>query len=152
METVRWLDGHQQTTWRAYLDSTRLLFRALDRQLERDAGISLVDFEVLVALVEAPGRRLRMHELAVVVASTRSGVTRVVTRLAANGCVRRVRCEQDKRGRYAELTGAGAEKLCQAAPGHVATVRATMFDLLDEQQTAQLWHIASTLRAHLLDS
>ncbi len=48
------LSAEEQNTWRAYLDATRLLLQALDRQLTRDAGISFTDFELLVVLSEAP--------------------------------------------------------------------------------------------------
>lgn len=103
--------------WRSYLESTRLLLRALDRQLSADAGISLSDFEVLALLSEAPQRRLRMSELADSVATTRSGITRAVARLVGLGWVQRAECTEDKRGSYAELTDAGLQKVRAAAPG-----------------------------------
>lgn len=43
MTAVRWLDATERAMWRAYLESTWLLFRSLDRQLARDASISLAD-------------------------------------------------------------------------------------------------------------
>lgn len=89
MESVRWLTDSEQSAWRAYLDSTRLLQRVLDQQLMRDSDISFTDFELLVALSEAPGRQLRMSELADAVMATRSGVTRAVNRLVGAGWVRR---------------------------------------------------------------
>ncbi len=54
MDSPRWLDDAEQHAWRAYLDATRLLMAALDRQLTRDSKISLTDFELLVALSERP--------------------------------------------------------------------------------------------------
>jgi len=93
--------------WRGYLDYTRLLLQALDRQLARDAGLSFTDFEILVVLSEAPARRMRMRELADAMTTTRGGVTRAVSRLVGAGWVRRVECEDDKRGTLAELTDKG---------------------------------------------
>lgn len=110
MEGVEWLSAAEYEMWRGYLDSTRLLLRALDRQLEVDAGISFADFEVLALLSEAPERRLRMSEIADAAMTTRSGVTRAVNRLADAGWLRRVECDEDKRGWYAELTEAGFAK------------------------------------------
>ncbi|WAM18373.1 MarR family winged helix-turn-helix transcriptional regulator [Rhodococcus sp. JS3073] len=152
MEPTRWLSAEEQNTWRAYLDATRLLLQALDRQLTRDAGISFTDFELLVVLSEAPQRQLRMRELADAVTTTRSGVTRAISRLVDTGWVRRVECEDDKRGTLAELTGAGAEKLAAASPGHVAEVRRTMFDLLSPRDVGILGHDFSEMRAHLLEN
>jgi DNA-binding MarR family transcriptional regulator len=150
MDEVRWLDAAEQETWRAYLDSTRLLLQALDRQLQADAGISFTDYELLVRLSEAPGRRLRMHCLAEATFSTRSGVTRAVIRLEQAGWVRRIECPDDKRGTYAELTEAGAAKLAAAAPGHVTAVRAHLLDLLTAGQAAQVRAAGTRVREHLL--
>ena len=149
MSDVRWLDADEQRTWRAYLDTTRLLVRALDRQLESDAGISLTDYELLVQLSEAPGSRLRMRDLADRTLSTRSGVTRAVTRCERLGWVRRVECEDDRRGTLAELTPAGMDKLAATAPGHVATVRANMFDRLTAAEQQQLGAICTHLAENL---
>ncbi|ANS24960.1 MarR family winged helix-turn-helix transcriptional regulator [Rhodococcus opacus] len=151
MEPTRWLSAEEQNTWRAYLDATRLLLQALDRQLTRDAGISFTDFELLVVLSEAPQRQLRMRELADAVTTTRSGVTRAISRLVDTGWVRRVECEDDKRGTLAELTDAGAEKLAAASPGHVAEVRRNMFDLLSPRDVGILGHDFSEMRTHLLE-
>ncbi len=150
MTEVRWLDAAEQQAWRAYLDATRLLVQVLDRQLETAAGISFTDYELLVKLSEAPGRRLRMRDLADAALSTRSGMTRAVTRLEQAGWVRRVECEEDRRGMYAALTPDGLAKLTATAPGHVAAVRAHVFDKLTGPQVQQLGdtcgHLAEFLR------
>lgn len=150
MESVKWLNESEQRAWRAYLDSTRLLQRVLDQQLERDSDISFTDFELLVALSEAPGRQMRMSELADAVTATRSGVTRAVTRLVGAGWVRRVECVDDKRGSNAELTVLGAEKLASASPAHVEAVRENMFDLLSPRDVERLGEVFGEMRRHLL--
>jgi DNA-binding MarR family transcriptional regulator len=149
VDDVRWLDQQEQTAWRAYLDGTRMLFQELDRQLEAEADLSLTDYELLVRLSEAPDGTLRMRDLANATLSTRSGVTRAVTRAERAGWVRRVECEDDKRGMNAELTEAGRAKLASAAPGHVKAVRENLLDLLSRDQLDQLTAIGSSLRRHL---
>lgn len=138
--------------WRAYLDCTRLLLRALDRQLVRDAGLCSTDFEILVVLSESPARRLRMGELAEVMTATRGGVTRAVSRLVGEGWVRRVECEDDRRGMLAELTDQGAAKLADAAPGHVAAVRQCMFDVLSPHDVSRLAGLYTEMRSHLREN
>lgn len=152
MADVRWLDAAEQRMWRSYLDCTRLLLQALDRQLVRDSGLSLTDFELLVLLSEAPGRRLRMRELADAMTTTRGGVTRAVSRLVDAGWARRVDCEDDKRGTLAELTANGAAKLADAAPGHVAAVRENMFDLLRRNDVDRFGRLYADMRDHLRES
>jgi len=146
---VQWLDPEEQQAWRAYLETTRLLIPALDRQLQADAGISFTDYGVLVQLSEAPGRQMRMRDLAEATVSTPSAVTRAVTRLEEAGWVRRVECEDDRRGMNAVLTRAGAAKLAAAAPGHVAAVRANVFDHLTATQVRQLRAIHGRLAERL---
>jgi DNA-binding MarR family transcriptional regulator len=72
-----------------------------------------------------------------------------VTRLEQTGWVRRVECEADKRGMEAELTDAGAAKLVATAPGHVAAVRAHMFDLLTPRQVENVRAVGARMRDHL---
>jgi DNA-binding MarR family transcriptional regulator len=151
MSAVKWLDPHEQDAWRAYLESNRLLIQALDRQLQRDAGLSFTDYELLVQLSEAPGQRMRMRDLADATLSTRSGATRAVTRLEEAGWVRRVECADDKRGTEAELTRAGAAKMAATAPGHVAAVRTHMFDLLTPGQVEQVRAVGDQMRHQLLN-
>jgi DNA-binding MarR family transcriptional regulator len=148
-EKVRWLTADEQAAWRALLDGTRMLFQSLDRELTADADLSLTDYELLVRLSEAPGGRLRMRDLADATLSTRSGVTRAVTRAEKVGWVRRVECADDRRGMNAELTDAGRAKLAASAPGHVETVRQNLIDLLSPEQLGQLTRIGETVRDHL---
>ena len=147
---TQWLNAAEQQMWHGYLDSTRLLLRTLDRQLTAESGINLTDFEILVLLSEAPGRRMRMNELADGTLTTRSGVTRAVKRLVEAGWVQQARCEDDKRGQYAELTEAGMDKLRTAAPGHVNVVRANIFDLLSPRDVELFGHAYGRIRDNLL--
>jgi DNA-binding MarR family transcriptional regulator len=144
-----WLTPEEQAAWRAYLGTTRLLVQTLDRQLEVDSGLSFTEYETLVRLSEAPGHRMRMRDLAGVSVATRSGVTRTVTRLEQAGWVRRVECRDDRRGMHAELTDAGAAVLAAAAPGHVASVRAHIFDHLTGAEVTQLREVFDRIRRHL---
>lgn len=151
MET-QWLSEEEQQMWRGYLDSTRLLMRALDRQLAADSAINLSDFEILALLSEAPQQRMRMNELADITVTTRSGVTRAVKRLIDAGWAQQVKCDEDKRGLFAELTEAGAEKLRTAAPGHVKAVRTNLFDLLSPREVELFTHSYGQIRDNLLSN
>jgi DNA-binding MarR family transcriptional regulator len=147
MSEPPWLDDAQQRAWRAYLESTILLFEALDRQLQRDAGMPHAYFEILVRLSEAEGRALRMSELADDTHSSRSRLSHAVARLEERGWVVRQDCETDRRGQLAVLTDAGFAVLEAAAPGHVEAVRRYVIDRLTPEQVAQLTAIGETIVA-----
>ena len=142
---TRWLDADEQRAWRGYLAATRLLNAQLDRQLQRDSGIPHAYYEILVRLSEAPGRTLRMSELADVSESSRSRLSHAVARLEEAGWVRRESCSTDRRGAFAVLTDTGFAALDAAAPGHVEAVRRYLFDRLSAQQIRQLDEISQAM-------
>jgi len=122
-----------------------LLFDALDRQLQRDAGIPHAYYEILVRLSETECRSMRMSELADATRSSRSRLSHAVARLEERGWLKRVECATDKRGQVAVLTDAGFAALVDAAPGHVEAVRKHMIDQLSAEQISQLEQIGLTI-------
>ncbi|AWW39093.1 MULTISPECIES: MarR family winged helix-turn-helix transcriptional regulator [Streptomyces] len=140
-EEPRWLTEEEQRVWRSYLHATTLLDDHLDRQLQRDAGMPHVYYGLIVSLAEAPGRRLRMTELAMRAKITRSRLSHAIARLEQSGWVRREDCPSDKRGQFAVLTDEGMEVLEQSAPGHVAAVRQALFERLTPEQQKSLGEI-----------
>ena len=134
----RWLDDDQQRTWRAWLTVSELLPRALDAQLQRDAGISHAAYVVLAMLSESPTRSRRMNDLARRANQSQSRLSHTVARLEERGWVRRERSEEDGRGSLAVLTDAGWDVVTKVAPGHVEAVRQALFDPLTVEQTATL--------------
>lgn len=146
---TRWLDSDEQRTWRSFLAASRGLMDALDRELQRDAGLPHAYYEILVRLSEAPDRQLRMSELAEATGSSRSRLSHAVARLEESGWVRRQDCPTDRRGQVASLTESGFATLAAAAPGHVEGVRRHLFDQLSTAQVGQLRQICETLLGQL---
>src|SRR6187401_467343 len=145
----RWLDAEEQKAWRAWLYSSLLLQDRLDRELTHQTGISHAYYEILVALSEAPGRMMRMSELADKCLSSRSRLSHAVSRLEERGWVRRQVCAEDGRGQLAVLTDEGFAALEAAAPVHVESVRAHLFDQLTPQQVENMRDLGETLLRHL---
>jgi DNA-binding MarR family transcriptional regulator len=132
--TSRSLVEHEQATWQAYFDATRLLFEELDRRVNEDAGISLADFGVLARLADADEWGMRMSDLADSTVFSKSRISHAVDRLETLGLVERSACPTDRRGSYASLTEAGRHKLTQAMPGHSETVRRHLFEQLSMEE------------------
>lgn len=137
-QEVRWLSAEQQAQWRAFRDGNALLNDVLARELDADSGLSLGEYEVLVRLSEAPGRTMRMSELADGLAHSRSRLTHTIRRMEAAGLVERTACREDARGVNATMTEAGWERLVAAAPGHVRAVREHLVDVLTADQLEAL--------------
>ncbi|MEV3978528.1 MarR family winged helix-turn-helix transcriptional regulator [Nonomuraea sp. NPDC049655] len=146
---TRWLDPDEQQTWRDFLAAGQLINEALDRQLQREAGMPHTYYMILVALSEAPDRSMRMSELAARAQSSQSRLSHAVARLEERGWVRRERCPADGRGNVAVLTDEGFATLAATAPGHVEEVRRSLFDVLTREQVRELGAICSAVRAAL---
>jgi DNA-binding MarR family transcriptional regulator len=123
----------------------RLVREALERQLQRDVAMPMTYYIILAMLSEAPNRTLRMSELADIAGTSQSQLSHAATRLEESGLVMRRRCETDKRGYLATLTDEGFDVLKRAAPSHVESVRTVLFDVLTDEQVAQLRAIAEAV-------
>ena len=134
MTRTRWLDEEEMRAWHAFLAASALVDRRLDQQLKEDAGISHLQYEILVRLSAKCDHEMRMTELADALLNSKSGLTYQVSQLEKAGLVRRRSCTSDDRAVFAVLTPAGEELLARAAPGHVALVRQLLIDVLTPEQ------------------
>lgn len=132
--------------WRTFLRAHAQVTRRLETDLVAEHDLPLASYDVLVQLVEAPGRRLRMTELADLVLISRSGLTRLVDRLAREGLVRREACESDARGLFTVLTDAGFERLRSASRTHLRGVE----EYAVGRFTANELRVFGDLLAHLV--
>ena len=145
---MSWLSAEEQAAWRPFV---AVLFRmpaALDAQLQKEAGISHFEYMVLSSLSEAPGRTLRMSDLAALASGSLSRLSHVVSRLESRGWVRREACPGDGRFINAVLTDEGWAKVVATAPGHVAAVRKLLVDVLSPEELRALGSVSE----HLLEA
>jgi DNA-binding MarR family transcriptional regulator len=136
------LDALELAAWKGMLLAYRNLTTAIDERLEREHELSLSSYEVLLMLSGAPERSMRMGALADGLLLSRSGLTRLVDRMVARGLVERHTCSEDRRGTWARLTAAGAEKFRQARPTNLAAIREQFVSRLDEsdlERLASVW-------------
>lgn len=145
----RWLTAEEMRAWLGLQTVIALLPSALDAQLRRDSNLSHYEYLLLAMLSEAPERTLRMSALATATDATLPRLSHVVNRLERRGLVERSPDPTDRRATLARLTEAGWATVVAAAPGHVETVRQHVFDLLSEDQVAQLAEIVAVLSQDL---
>lgn len=139
-----WLDDREQAAWRGFLTMHRQLMHALAQDMRHD-GLSDSDFAVLVGVSEAPGQRIRAHELCATLQWEKSRLSKQITRMEARELVAREHCPHDARGSFVALTGIGREAIERAAPRHVQVVRALFFDALAPGQVDQLAAICAAV-------
>ena len=117
--------------WRAFLVAHARITRRLDEELRAEHDLTLGEYDALLALAEARERRLRMNTLADRVILSKSGVTRLIDRLVADGLVVRDQCVTDARGAEAVLTDKGLERLRRASRTHLRGIERHFFDVVD---------------------
>jgi len=132
------LQPDHELAWRALLKAHALLVRRLDADLRECCGMSLVVYDALVQLSEAPDRRLRMSDLADALVHSRSGSTRIVNTIEEAGWAVRTLDPRDRRSWLVQLTPSGLARLEDAWRTHVRGVNRHFADHLSEPQARTL--------------
>jgi DNA-binding MarR family transcriptional regulator len=132
------LTAGELRAWRGLLRAHACLAKRLDAELEEAHRLPMTSYEVLHHLEESNGGRMRMCDLAEQAQLSRSGLTRLVDRLEAEGLLARCSCEHDARGSYACLTEDGRERLEEARGTHLAVVREHFFSRFSEGELGAL--------------
>lgn len=132
------MDEARGRTWRTFLRAHAAVIDRMERELAEKGVLPLGHYDVLLALAEASEGRLRMHELARDVVLSRSGLTRMVDRLEKSGLLCRERCDDDRRGCYAVLTGDGMEALRHARPVYSRGIAEHFGRHLDDEEVRVL--------------
>ena len=147
---VGWLTDDQQRAWLAWMRVHLRLTYEMHRQLQADSGLSLADYDVLVALSGAPDGGLQLSALAATIGWERSRLSHHLRRMGERGLVERRVSARDRRGTDLVLTDTGRDVLAAAAPGHVALVRRLFFGGLPESQVASLTSSLERIYAEVL--
>ncbi|GAA1592700.1 MarR family winged helix-turn-helix transcriptional regulator [Actinoplanes couchii] len=141
------LTGTQLAHWRSFIESSWALHTRLEDELRAATGLSMNDYHVLVALVDAPDRRIRMGELASRLVLSPSRITYQINSMIKRGLVRKESCPDDGRGQEAVLTELGVSTLRDAAPAHLDTVRKAFIDHLDDEELAVIGRVFAKIRS-----
>ena len=134
--------------WRSFLLAHARVSRRLDEELRAEHDVSFAEYDALLTIAQAPGRRIRMGVLAEEVLLSKSGVTRLVDRLVNDGLVERSTCSTDARGAEAVLTDRGLARLRAASRTHLrgisehflAVVEADDLESIERTMTAVARH------------
>lgn len=131
-------DDPRLAPWRAFLEAHARVSRRLDEELRAEHDLSLAEYEALVSIAQSPGRRIRMRQLSDRVILSKSGVTRLIDRLVADGLVERSACLADARGAEAVLTDDGLTRLRSASRTHLRGITEHFLEPLDDTDIVAL--------------
>lgn len=145
------MNEQESQAWLGLTTVFQLLPSALDRQLQRDSGLTHFEFVVLSALQLTPEPTMRMTALAEATDATLPRLSHVCGRLEKRGLVVRSPCPEDGRATNVGLTGDGRRELIRSVPGHIATARRLVIDALTPDQLDALTEITGAIAARLAD-
>ncbi|MGG5171763.1 MarR family winged helix-turn-helix transcriptional regulator [Pseudarthrobacter sp. J1738] len=134
--------------WRTLAALHGLIEGELERSLQAEAKLSVVEYTVLDALSRQDGWHMRMQQLARATALSASATTRLVNRLEDRGLLTRILCADDRRGIYTELTASGIELLEQSRPVHDQTLERAIASAQEIPELAALVDALPLLHAN----
>jgi DNA-binding MarR family transcriptional regulator len=147
---TEWLDDEEMRAWRGLVDVFTDVHASLEAELVEGFGVTEGDYAVLASLSEAPGRRMRMCDLAAALHLSPSGLTRRLDGLVRQGLVVREPSVDDRRVTLAVLSAAGFAVLEAAAPVHVDGVRRHFISNLSRTQIRQVGAAFDAIRKRRL--
>ncbi|HLZ72052.1 MAG TPA: MarR family transcriptional regulator [Dehalococcoidia bacterium] len=141
------IDERRLDAWRTFLKTHAAVVECIARDLSAAGVVPLEWYDVLSALSGAPGRRLRMRELAEAMLLNRSNATRLADRLEAAGLLRREPTPGDRRGTFAVITDAGLAELRRAWPVYAQAIDARFARFVSRKEAAQLGELLGRVYA-----
>ena len=135
----------QLESWISFIRSHSAITRELSAQLQREHGLTLNDYEVLLVLSHAEGGMMRRVDLAETILLTASGITRLLEGLERAGFVCKETCASDARVSYAKLTDSGKQKLSEAAVTHLRGIDELFLGRYSGSELATLAELLSRL-------
>jgi len=142
------MTSSELATWRSLLDTTAELRRVLGAELQ-ETGLSPADYQVLLALTEAKGTRMRSSELARTIDWERSRLSHHLGRLERRRLIRRDDCAIDSRGAEVSLTAEGRRAFRRATVPHMRSIKRHFADGLTPEQFVALADVLVSLQNHL---
>jgi DNA-binding MarR family transcriptional regulator len=145
----RRMSAGELAVWRALVDTTAELRRILGTQLLEETSLSPADYQVLLALSEVDGRRLRSSQLAAAIDWERSRLSHHLARMERRGLIRRDECATDSRGAEVFMTDEGASMFRRATTPHARAIKKHFANALTPEQFDALADILRTLQNHI---
>lgn len=137
------------TAWATLFEAHGLAVQQVESEISEKASLSLAEYDILLTVARAQSARVRYSDLARASLFTKSGITRLVKRMEQQSYLKRVQCESDGRGAYAELTAAGREALASTWKLYSAAVQATLGPALSQSDACELARILEKVIRHL---
>jgi DNA-binding MarR family transcriptional regulator len=135
----------ETTAFARLLRALAAMRRELEARLVAAHGLTVSDYEALLALAQSDEGRMRRVDLAERLTLSPSGVTRLLEGLEHAELVRKQHCADDQRVTWAVVTDAGRRTLEEAAAIHDETMRELVSARLEREELRTLVELLGRL-------
>jgi DNA-binding MarR family transcriptional regulator len=143
--------AEQLQAWRTYIETAETVRTKIGSRLQAESGVSAGDYAVLLALSEAPDRRMRSSALAQHIDWERSRLSHHLGRMERRSLVRREECVTDNRGAEVVLSSTGFELFRRASAPHLRAIQELFIGALMPEQLMALEAASRALAEHLAE-
>ena len=141
------LSEDEERAWHSLVEAHESLTRALDARLLAEHRTPLSTLEALIEIAHAEDGSISVSDLAERIRLSPSRTSRLAMELEREGLVERRRDSADSRSTRVAATQAGRDRLLEAAPAYLSTIRAHLFEELSERDVKQLARILARITA-----
>lgn len=136
----------QLKAWGSFIVSHARVFNEIERRMAAEEGILPFHwYDVLFVLNASRQQRLKMSELAEMIVTSKSALTRSVDKMVDEGLMKKVKCSEDGRVLYATMTAKGHAALKKSWPFYRAQVQELFGQYLSNQDARDLMNILMKL-------
>ena len=147
-KTKRRLSEEEFRAWDAFQRAYAATALALERAAEARGGLPVMEHTLLAQIARGPETGVRPSDLAGRGLLTKSGITRALDRLEADGLVGRRVCPSDRRGYFVVITAKGRRRLLRSAPSHIRAIAEHFAEPLTSEDLATLTRVMERIATH----
>jgi DNA-binding MarR family transcriptional regulator len=141
------LSADEERAWNALVSAYESLTKALDTRLLADHRMPLGTVEALIAIAHAEDDSISVADLAEHIRLSPSRTSRLAMELEREGLVERRRDPADSRSTRVAVTDAGRERLLEAAPAYLGTIRRHLFEGMSARDVKTLGRLLERIQA-----
>lgn len=137
----------QLKAWGGFIVSHARVFNEIERRMAQQEDILPFHWYDVLYVINATSKdkRLKMSEVAELIVTSKSALTRSVDKMVDEGLIRKVPCGKDKRVLYATMTAKGHAALRKSWPFYKAQVQDLFGQYLSNEDARNLTKILMKL-------
>ncbi len=133
----------QLKAWEGLVETHSRAMVQIERQMDKESPLPLHWYDILFVINRTSEKRLRLGDIADLIITSRSALTRSVDKLEVAGLIKKTKCKEDGRGQYAAITNKGHRLLKEAWGTYRQSINNYFGQYLNKEESLMLAQILS---------